>query len=146
MGTQCSTVLTHKPPFCSRQASGETKLFQTASEHAQTSILNLRRDHKPEHLTPPLEKQKASCQYSVWCFLQDWEKTHKLKNSATRGKQEVWNRDIHRRFEKSSESLVGLTEGISLWKSVGKDWRSQQCKTSRNMKKLGKCDTVKELQ
>jgi len=40
-----------------------------------------------------------------------------------RREKEVWSRSIHRRSEKASESLVNLMEGISLLKSVRKDWR-----------------------
>ena len=58
-----------------------------------------------------MRKQDGGCQQDV---LQDKEKAYQLKNSSLMKEQEAWIRCIKRRSEKASESLAGLTEGISL--------------------------------
>lgn len=55
-------------------------------------------------------KQDGGCQQDV---LQDKEKAYQLKNSSLMREQEAWIRCM-KRSEKASESLAGLTEGISL--------------------------------
>ena len=53
-------------------------------------------------------------------------------------------RGICRRFEKASESLVGLTEGISLWKSVSQSTLEDPAMQDfKEHEMSGKRDTIK---
>lgn len=70
-------------------------------------------------LAPPLGKQKGDCQKPCWYVTGLREGIQLRTLSKERSVEKVYLR----RTEKTSESLAGLKEGISLPKSVTKDWR-----------------------
>ena len=100
---------------CTRQGQQEPR--QTANEHAQGDrpIKRL----QISALAPPLGKQKGDCQKPSWYVTGSREGIQlRTLSKERRSVEKVYLR----RAEKTSESLAGLKEGISLPKSVSKDW------------------------
>lgn len=96
--------------------AGETELWQMTNKYLQKAGLTCRpgTDHRP--------KQMEGCQYLASWAVELREGTQ-IKKFPHQGKQEAWNRLIHRTSKKASESVARLTKGSSLLKAISKLWR-----------------------
>ena len=92
---------------------GETELWQMTNKYLQKPGLTCRpgRDQR--------QKQKEGCQHlASWAV--GLKEGTQIKKFPLQRKQGAWNRLIHRTSKKASESVAGLTKGMSLLKAISK--------------------------